>query len=80
MIEGQGAAKAVNLTLSGRQRQIRTILPEAIQVRVNLKGLAAGKRIIRLSGKNVNLPSGVKVEQITPQSIEVNLPAGKPIN
>jgi len=78
MIEGQGITKAVDLTLSGRQRQIRTILPEAIQVRVNLKGLAAGKQIIRLSGKNVNLPAGVKIEQITPQSIELNLPAERP--
>ena len=78
MIEGQGTAKAVDLTLSGRQRQIRTILPEAIQVRVNLKNLAAGKHKIRLSGQNVNLPSGVKVDQITPQSIEVNLPAARP--
>jgi len=78
MIEGQGTTKAVDLTLSGRQRQIRTILPEAIQVRVNLKGLAAGKQIIRLSGKNVNLPAGVKIEQVTPQSIEVNLPAERP--
>jgi len=47
MIEGQGTAKAVDLTLSSQQRQIRTILPEAIQVRVNLKNLAAGKHKIR---------------------------------
>jgi len=78
MIEGQGTAKAVDLTLSGRQSQMRTILPEAIQVRVNLKNLAAGKHKIRLSGNNVNLPSGVKVDQFTPQSIEINLPAAIP--
>ncbi len=78
--EGQGAIKAVDLTISGRQHQVKLFEPEEVVVRVNLKGLAAGKHKIRLSGKNVDLPSGVKVEQITPQSIAVNLPAGKPAN
>jgi len=78
MTEGQGTAKAVDLTLSGRQGQIKTIVPETIQVRVNLKNLAAGKHRIRLSGQNVNLPSGVKVDQIIPQNIEVNLSAATP--
>ena len=45
---------------------------------VNLKGLAAGKHSIRLTGKNVDLPSGLKVEQITPQSIEITLPEDPP--
>ncbi len=78
--EGQGTIKAVDLTISGRQHQIKLFEPEEVLVRVNLKGLAAGKHKIRLSGKNVDLPSGVKVEQITPQIIAVNLPAGKPAN
>jgi YbbR domain-containing protein len=72
--------KAVNLTISGRQRQIKLIEPDEVVVRVNLKGLAAGKHKIRLTGKNVDLPSGVKVDQITPQSIEITLPAGRPAN
>ena len=73
--EGQGAMKAVNLTISGRPRLIKVIEPEEVVVRVNLKGLAAGKHQIRLNGKNVDLPSGVKVEQFTPQNIEITVPA-----
>ena len=72
---GPGAMKAVELTVSGRQRQIRVIEPDSVVVRVNLKGLAAGKHRIRLTGKNVDLPPGVKVEQFTPQNVEVTLPA-----
>jgi diadenylate cyclase len=78
--EGQGAMKAVDLTISGRQRQIKVVEPNDVVVRVNLKGLAAGKHSIRLTGKNVDLPSGVKVEQITPQSIEITLPEDQPAN
>jgi len=78
--EGQGAMKAVDLTISGRQRQIKVVEPDNVVVRVNLKGLAAGKHSIRLTGKNVALPSGVKVEQITPQSIEITLPVGGSVN
>jgi hypothetical protein len=73
--EGQGAMKAVNLTISGRPRQIKVIEPDEVVVRVNLNGLGAGKHKIRLTGKNVDLPSGVKVEQFIPQSIEITVPA-----
>jgi YbbR domain-containing protein len=75
LLGGQDAMKTVDLTVSGRPRQINEVKPEAVRVRVNLKGLAAGKHRIRLSGKNIDLPFGVKVEQITPPVIEVNLPA-----
>jgi len=73
--QGQGAVKTVDLTVSGRQGQINEVKPDAVRVRVNLKGLATGKHRIRLSGKNIDLPFGLKVEQITPPVIEVNLPA-----
>jgi len=73
--DGPRTVKSVDLTISGRQRQINLLEPQNVLVRVNLRGLTAGTHRIRLSGKNVELPSGVRVEQITPQSIEVNLPA-----
>jgi uncharacterized protein (TIGR00159 family) len=73
--EGQGAMKAVDLTIAGRPRQIKVIEPDEVVVRVNLNGLAAGKHQIRLTGKNVDLPSGVKVDQFIPQSIEITVPA-----
>lgn len=69
----QGSAKAVELNLSGRQNEIKALVSEEVRVHVNLEGLAAGKHKIRLSGRNVDLPAGVKVKQIIPQSIEVDL-------
>jgi uncharacterized protein (TIGR00159 family) len=79
-MQGQANIRRVELTVSGRQRQVKLLEPEDIRVRVNLQGLAAGKYNIRLSGKNVNLPAGVKIDQITPQNIEVNLADQKPAN
>ena len=73
--EGQGAMKAVDLTIAGRPRQIKVIDPDEVVVRVNVNGLAAGKHQIRLTGKNVDLPFGVKVEQFTPQRIEITVAA-----
>ena len=72
---GPGAMKAVNVTISGRQRHIQAVEPETVVVRVNLNRMAAGNHRIRLTGSHVDLPPGVKVEQITPQNIEVTLPA-----
>ena len=79
MSEDDGTIKVVDLTISGRQRQLKEFEPQDVVVRVNLKGLAAGKHKIRLSGKNVDLPSGVKVEQVTPPNIEINIPPNTPV-
>ena len=65
--------KTVDLTISGRKRQIKELESEDVFVRVNLKGLAVGKHMIRLSGKNIEIPSGIRIEQISPQIIEVGL-------
>ncbi|UCD80495.1 MAG: diadenylate cyclase [Desulfobacterales bacterium] len=80
MPAGRGLATAVELRLSGRQSEIKGLDSKEVRVHVDLKGLAAGKHKIMLSGKNVDLPAGVKVKQIIPQNIEVeiNRPDGKP--
>lgn len=73
LIVSEGSAKAVDLTLSGRQSQINDLRDRDVRVDVDLSGQMAGKRTITLSGKNVQLPIGVNVLRITPQKIEVNL-------
>lgn len=70
---GEGSAKVVDLTLSGRQSQINDLRDQDVRVDVDLSGLTEGKRMITLSGKNVQLPLGVNVLRITPQKIEVKL-------
>ena len=69
----QGSAMEVELKLFGWQNEIKALASKGVRVHVNLKGLGAGKHRIRLSGKNVDLPAGVKVAQIIPQNVEVDL-------
>jgi len=73
LLAGPGSERSVDLTLSGRQTEISAVEKKGVRLRVNLMGLSEGMHKIRLSGKNVDLPSGVNIEEITPQSIEVNL-------
>ncbi len=70
---GQSSTPEVEVKLSGWQNEIKAFASKGVGVHVNLKGLGAGKHRIRLSAKNVNLPAGVKVVQIIPQNIEVEL-------
>jgi diadenylate cyclase len=70
---GQRAAREVELKLSGRQNEIKALASRRLPVHVNLRGLGPGKHRIGLSGKNVDLPAGVKIVQIVPQNIEVDL-------
>jgi uncharacterized protein (TIGR00159 family) len=73
MMVVEGSAKQVRLTLSGRQSHMEAIQNRDVGVHADLSGLSAGKHFIRLSGKNVNLPSGVKVDRFATQKIEVIL-------
>ena len=69
----QGSATEVQIKLSGWQNEIKAFVSKGVWVQVDLKGLGPGKHRIRLSAENVNTPTGIKVVQIIPQSIEVNL-------
>jgi YbbR domain-containing protein len=73
LIVGQGSTTTVDLTLSGRRNKIRTLKDQDVQVNVDLSNIDAGKHYIRLSAKNIFLPFGVKIDQVAPQKILVNL-------
>ena len=68
-----GSTRKVDLTLSGRQSQIKSFRRQDVKVIVDLGSLTQGRHPISLSGQNVYLPSGIKVDHITPQKIEVIL-------
>jgi len=67
------STRQVQLTLSGRHRQVDSIRQEQVRVNVDLSNLGQGRHQVNLSGKNVYLPSGITVERIMPQKIEVYL-------
>ncbi|MEJ2170350.1 MAG: hypothetical protein P8X90_33030, partial [Desulfobacterales bacterium] len=70
---GQRSAGRVELKLSGRQNELKALASRELTMHVNMKGFGPGKHLIRLSGKNVDLPAGVKVVQIVPRDIDVEL-------
>ncbi|HSQ86097.1 MAG TPA: CdaR family protein, partial [Desulfobacterales bacterium] len=73
LIIGQGSTSAVDLTVSGRRNTIRTLKDQDVQVSVDLSDLSEGRHLIKLSAKNIFLPFGVKIDQVAPQKIMVNL-------
>jgi len=73
MIVDEGSAKGVNLTLSGRSSRMDALRSSSVRVNVDLSGLSEGEHFIMLSAKNVQLPSGVRLERITPQRIQLTL-------
>jgi hypothetical protein len=70
---GQGSTSAVDLTLSGRRNTIRTLRDQDVQVRVDVNDITSGRHLIKLSAKNIYLPFGLKIDQVAPQTIMVNL-------
>jgi len=73
LILGQGSTSTVDLTLSGRRNTIRTLRDQDVQVRVDVNDITAGRHLIKLSAKNIYLPFGIKIDQVAPQTIMVNL-------
>lgn len=70
---GQRSAREVELKLSGRPNELKALDSRELTVHVNLKELGPGQHRIMLSGKNVDLPAGVKVVQIVPQNIDIDM-------
>jgi uncharacterized protein (TIGR00159 family) len=73
MMVEEESATGVTLTLSGRSSRMDGLQSRDVRVDVDLSGLPEGKQLIMLSAKNVQLPSGVRIERIAPQKIQVSL-------
>ena len=73
LLVSKDSTRTVELNLSGRQRRIKSIRRQDMRVHVDLGNLIQGKHYIRLSDKNIYLPSGIDVENIIPRNIEVIL-------
>ena len=63
----------ISLTLSGRSHRIDELKNHDIHVTVDLNKLAVGEHSIKISRKNLDLPSGIKVDRINPEDIAVIL-------
>lgn len=65
----------VNLVVSGDRRKIDPIKTENLIVSLDLSDVTAGEQTIELTPQNVNveLPTGVKLEEIQPNKIAIKL-------
>lgn len=68
------SAQAVDLVISGDKRSINQITERDLLVSVDLSDLPPGERVVELDPRNVlNLPLGVKVQEIQPSKVQVKL-------
>lgn len=73
LVLSQGSTPTVDLTVSGRRNSVRSLKEQDVQVSVDLSDFTEGRHLIKLSAKNIFLPFGVKIDQVAPQKIMVNL-------
>lgn len=72
------STSSVGLTLAGRRNSIGEIEDQAVRVQVDLSEFAAGQHQIKITSKNIDLPMGIKVDRIRPQSVEIHLKTATP--
>ena len=73
LVLGEHSAKSVNLALSGSRNSIKSLKDQGIRVYVDLENLSSGTHQVRLSAKNIDLPLGLNVNNVSPKNIRVIL-------
>ena len=65
----------VDLVITGDKRKIEVLNPRDLVVSLDLTDIAAGDRAVQITPENVNieLPSGIKLEEVQPNKIAVKL-------
>jgi uncharacterized protein (TIGR00159 family) len=73
LVLGKHSANTVRLALSGSRNSMRALKDQGVRVYVDLEKLSSGTHQIRLSAKNIDLPLGVNVNNVSPKSIRIDL-------
>jgi diadenylate cyclase len=73
LVLAKDSANSVKLTLSGRRYNIRSLENHEVGVQVDLAESPVGTQQKRLSARNIDLPLGINIEQVTPQEIKITL-------
>jgi uncharacterized protein (TIGR00159 family) len=71
----EASSNSVRLNLAGSGALLRSLRPEQVNVRIDLKWALAGKNRFVLTSDNVSLPPGVSLRSCEPAAIEVTLDA-----
>ncbi|WP_321492957.1 CdaR family protein [uncultured Desulfobacter sp.] len=69
---GEKATDA-KLHISGAKSDLDALSPAAVGVKIDLSQMSAGKQTVFISQDNLRLPRGVKLLDVDPASIEVNI-------
>ncbi len=67
------SAGTVRLHLSGSQLLLKSLQPNQIQVRVNLREATAGYNIFPIEAGNISLPPGVILTKVEPRVVEMDI-------
>lgn len=67
------SASSVKLQLSGSGSLLRSVTPDQIKVRLNLENAVPGENQITITRDGINLPPGIELKQLEPQTLKVNL-------
>lgn len=67
------SVNTVNLNLSGSGPLIRSIRPDQVMVRIDLKNAVIGNNTFTITKENISLPPGVYLKSVKPATVEVVL-------
>lgn len=67
------SVNAVSLQIRGSGSLVKSIRPEQVGVRLDLKNAVIGKNAISIGRENITLPPGLAVNRADPQVVEVTL-------
>lgn len=67
------SANAVSLTISGPGALVKSIKPDQVEVRLDLKKAVVGKNPLTITSDNISLPPGIILKNIYPTEVDVDL-------
>jgi YbbR domain-containing protein len=65
--------ETVRLNLTGNRMFVDALRQQDVRVELDLSSLSAGRHMIRLSRRDVDLPLGIAIDSVVPQEVEVTL-------
>ncbi len=69
----QASVNSVRVTLSGSGTLVKSTRPDQVRVRVDLSNAGTGENTIPITAGNVSLPPGLRVKDVSPQSLLVEM-------
>ena len=66
-------AKEVKLHLTGPKSDLGSVGPSTVSVKIDLSQAVEGKQTVLISEENIRLPRGVRLIDVEPASVEINI-------